>query len=205
MEKIKVHKPKAYSLSRLLKLHKEYEKDNKIRSIRQSLKNGQHPHAVVVSCSDSRVPPEVVFRLGCTIGIIFVVRSAGHVLDKVGLESVAYAVETLRTRLVIVLGHEGCGAVQSACNCAVLKAPASCPYQTIMTSIISSFDVTVRDRLQKCATLRTQADGDLRTLATRCNVSFTIKAIKKHINRHDLAPLVVGFVHGENGELIGVD
>jgi carbonic anhydrase len=79
---------------------------------RHMLEKEQRPFAVVVSCSDSRVPPELVFDV--TLGDIFVVRTAGEVVDEVGLGSIEYAVEHLGTRLVVVLGHQHCGAVSAA-------------------------------------------------------------------------------------------
>lgn len=75
-------------------------------------KNGQHPFAVIVSCADSRVIPESIFSAG--IGNLFVIRVAGNVLDNYPLGSVEYAVEHLGCRLVVVLGHTGCGAVGAA-------------------------------------------------------------------------------------------
>ena len=75
-------------------------------------KNGQHPYAVVVSCADSRVIPEAIFS--CGIGDLFVIRVAGNVVGNVELGSVEYAVEHLGVRLVLVLGHTGCGAVNAA-------------------------------------------------------------------------------------------
>ena len=76
------------------------------------LANGQHPFAVVVTCSDSRVPPELLFDQA--LGDLFVIRVAGNVLDSVSLGSVEYAVDHLHTPLVVVLGHENCGAVHAA-------------------------------------------------------------------------------------------
>lgn len=73
---------------------------------------GQHPFAIVVCCSDSRVPPEQVFDVG--IGDIFVVRTAGNVIDAIGMGSIEYAVEHLHVPLIVVLGHERCGAVTAA-------------------------------------------------------------------------------------------
>jgi carbonic anhydrase len=78
---------------------------------RSSLTGGQHPIAAVLSCSDSRVAPEIVFDQG--LGDIFVVRNAGHVLDAAVLGSLEYAVAVLNVPLVVVLGHESCGAVQA--------------------------------------------------------------------------------------------
>jgi carbonic anhydrase len=78
---------------------------------REELTKGQEPFAVVVCCADSRVPPEHVFDQG--LGDIFVVRVAGNVADPVAIGSVEYAVEHLEVPLVVVLGHEKCGAVSA--------------------------------------------------------------------------------------------
>lgn len=72
---------------------------------------GQHPFAVVVSCSDSRVPPELIFNRG--LGELFVVRVAGNIVNTENLASIEYAVEHLKTPLIVVLGHTQCGAVKA--------------------------------------------------------------------------------------------
>ena len=69
----------------------------------------QHPLAVVLSCSDSRVLPEIIFNQG--IGDLFVIRTAGNIVDAIALGSIEYAIEHLHTPLIVVLGHEACGAV----------------------------------------------------------------------------------------------
>ncbi len=74
--------------------------------------HGQQPYAVIVSCSDSRVIPESIFSAG--IGDLFVIRVAGNVIDNVQLGSIEYAAEHLGCKLVVVLGHTGCGAVCAA-------------------------------------------------------------------------------------------
>ena len=79
--------------------------------IRDLSDNGQHPFAVVVCCSDSRVPPEIVFDQG--LGELFIVRTAGNVVDDVALGSVEYGAEHLGIPLIVVLGHEKCGAVRA--------------------------------------------------------------------------------------------
>lgn len=84
--------------------------DQTLERIRQ-LKKGQHPFAVVVSCSDSRVPPELIFDQG--LGDIFSIRTAGNVIGDYELGSIEYAVEHLGCRLVVVLGHKSCGAVEA--------------------------------------------------------------------------------------------
>ncbi len=75
-------------------------------------RDGQKPYAVIVSCSDSRVIPEYIFSSG--IGELFVIRVAGNVIDNNQLGSIEYAVEHLGCKLVVVLGHTGCGAVSAA-------------------------------------------------------------------------------------------
>jgi carbonic anhydrase len=80
-----------------------------------ALAQGQNPTAVVLSCSDSRVPPELVFDQG--VGDLFVVRVAGNVVVKAGFTvkgSIEYAVAELGTSLIMVLGHSGCGAIKAA-------------------------------------------------------------------------------------------
>lgn len=77
----------------------------------KALLQGQKPFAVIVSCSDSRVPPELIFDQG--LGDLFVIRVAGNVVDKVALGSIEYAVEHLKAPLVVVMGHEKCGAVKA--------------------------------------------------------------------------------------------
>lgn len=79
---------------------------------RTKLITAQHPFAVVVTCSDSRVAPEIIFDQG--LGDIFVIRNAGNVLDDHVLGSIEYAVHHLGVNLVVVLGHESCGAVGAA-------------------------------------------------------------------------------------------
>ena len=78
----------------------------------QTAKEGQHPYAIVICCSDSRVIPEKIFS--ADIGGLFVIRVAGNVLDRHALGSIEYAAEHLGCSLVLMLGHTGCGAVAAA-------------------------------------------------------------------------------------------
>jgi carbonic anhydrase len=80
---------------------------------RKATISGQHPYAIVLTCSDSRVPPEHIFDAG--IGEIFVVRTAGNCADTVAIGSIEYAAEHLHAPLLVVMGHESCGAVRAAC------------------------------------------------------------------------------------------
>jgi len=76
---------------------------------REALATGQKPYAIILSCSDSRVPPEIIFDK--SMGELFVVRVAGNIPDPVVLGSIEYAAEHIGTPLIMVLGHERCGAV----------------------------------------------------------------------------------------------
>jgi carbonic anhydrase len=78
---------------------------------RKEVANGQKPFAVIVSCADSRVPPEIIFDQG--IGDLFVLRVAGNLADNAIIGSIEYAVEHLGSKLVVVMGHERCGAVKA--------------------------------------------------------------------------------------------
>lgn len=78
---------------------------------RESLTEGQQPKVIVVSCSDSRVPPEIIFDQG--LGDLFTIRTAGNVIGDIELASIEYAVLKLHCKTVFILGHEKCGAIQA--------------------------------------------------------------------------------------------
>ncbi len=87
---------------------------NVTKERREQLYDAQSPYAVVVSCSDSRVTPNIVFNAG--LGEIFDIRLAGNVVDDNALGSIEYGVLYLNTPLIVVMGHESCGAVTEAYN-----------------------------------------------------------------------------------------
>ena len=84
--------------------------DETLDRIRE-LKKGQNPFVVVISCSDSRLPPELIFDQG--LGDVFSIRTAGNVIGDYELGSIEYAIEHLHCKLIVVLGHENCGAIQA--------------------------------------------------------------------------------------------
>ncbi len=104
------------SISKLLDGNKrfmtgEHAKKDIGESRRQELTKGQHPFAIVLSCADSRVPTELIFDQG--LGDIFVVRVAGNVVEPTTLGSIEYGAEHLNAPLLVILGHEKCGAVKA--------------------------------------------------------------------------------------------
>jgi carbonic anhydrase len=91
--------------------HREQHPDQSPARQKQLI-GGQHPFAVILGCADSRVAPELLFDQG--LGDLFVIRVAGNIVDDAILGSIEYAVEHLGTKLIVVLGHEKCGAVSAA-------------------------------------------------------------------------------------------
>lgn len=112
---------------------------------RTDLISSQHPIAVVVGCSDSRVPPEAVFDQ--SLGDIFVVRTAGQVLDNASMGSIEYAVEHLGVPLVVVLGHDSCGAVTAAVNGGEAPGQMNCLVESIQPAVNEAKEMNDRGEL----------------------------------------------------------
>ena len=113
---------------------------------RTELAKTQHPFATIISCSDSRVPPEIVFDQG--LGDLFIVRVAGNVINDEGLGSVEYSVDHLGTRLILVLGHQRCGAVDAAKQTIAAKGKAPGHIQSLVTAIKPAVEATAKDDLE---------------------------------------------------------
>ena len=146
-------------------------------AIRQkTFSEGQHPYAVIITCSDSRVIPESIFSAG--IGELFVIRAAGNVIDNVQLGSIEYAVGHLGCPCVLVLGHSKCGAVDAAIN----HAP-------------SGFVKFITDEIR-------QAVGDEKEDIKACclNVKNSVKRIKDSLKTNGLCVLG-GIYHIDSGKV----
>jgi carbonic anhydrase len=107
---------------------------------RAELATGQRPFAIVLGCADSRTSPEVLFDQG--LGDLFVVRVAGNILDDHVLGSIEYAVDHLGAQLIIVLGHQRCGAVQAARETLDSKAEAPAHINSLVTAIRPAVEAT---------------------------------------------------------------
>jgi carbonic anhydrase len=112
---------------------------------RTELAKTQHPFAVVLSCSDSRVPPEIVFDQG--LGDLFIVRVAGNIIDDHALGSIEYGVDHLGSRLILVLGHQSCGAVDAARETIAAKGKAPGHIQSLVTAIKPAVEATAKGDL----------------------------------------------------------
>jgi len=102
------------------------------------LTRGQQPYATILGCSDSRVPPELVFDAG--FGELFVVRVAGNVLGPSILGTLQYAANHLHTPLFVIMGHEGCGAVKAAIAWKLEGARHASKIEVLLENILPALD-----------------------------------------------------------------
>lgn len=116
----------------------EMEHPNQDVDRRVTVASAQAPFAIIVTCADSRLPPELVFDQG--LGDLFTVRVAGNVVDSAVLGSIEYAVEHLGTPLVVVMGHEKCGAVAAAVDVVDGAAPPSGEVASIVQQIVPAVE-----------------------------------------------------------------
>ena len=119
---------------------------NRSQSGARELAKTQHPFAAIVCCSDSRVPPEIVFDQG--LGDLFIVRVAGNVINDEGLGQRRIHVDHLGTRLILVLGHQRCGAVDAARETIAAKGKAPGHIQSLVTAIKPAVEATAKDDLE---------------------------------------------------------
>jgi carbonic anhydrase len=127
---------------------------------RAELAKSQHPFATILSCSDSRVPPEIVFDQG--LGDLFIVRVAGNVINDEGLGSIEYSVDHLGARLILVLGHQSCGAVKAARETIAAKSKAPGHIESLVTAIKPAVETTAKDDLE--TTIRANVKHVVNTL-----------------------------------------
>jgi len=155
----------------------------------KELASGQKPFAVIVGCSDSRVPNEIIFDQG--LGDIFIVRTAGQVSSYASWGSMEFAVTSLGSNLILVLGHTKCGAVAAAC--AVPEVPGHI--------------VTLINAIKPAAEIAKEMHGDLVENAVRVNVAKQVEQLKnlepvlsKKVKNGEIK--IVGAVyHIENGKV----
>lgn len=186
------------ALTDLLQGNKRYQQGNLQRCVFnkdrfEQLKTGQAPPAVVLSCSDSRVPPEMVLDQG--LGDVFVIRVAGNVLDENVLGSMLFSLQHLGSRLVIVLGHSKCGACTAAQGAYI--AAQSAPGQTKATDPISNLLSPIVDccgHLAKSAGAGASPEDLKKILPVPAVVAentiqvatVTLKALEKNLGNSDI-------------------
>lgn len=146
---------------------------------RAEVSKGQKPFAAIVGCSDSRIPPEILFDQG--IGDIFVIRVAGNIVDDVALGSIEYAVDHLGTKLVVILGHSKCGAVTAT----VQGGEAHGHIGSIVKAIIPAVKKAKGKK------------GDLTDNAIRVNIDLVTKQVKTS------APILAKLVRAGKVKVVG--
>ena len=161
---------------------KQYHHPHETAARQRELTSGQHPHAAVLACADSRVPPEIVFDQG--LGDLFVIRVAGNIAEEGELASLEYAAEHLHVPLVVVLGHQKCGGVTAAVDGGELPGH--------MPSIVHAIEPAV----VKARTM----PGDLVDNAVHVNVEMVVDQLRaskpvlsEAVDKHQLR--IVGAVY----------
>lgn len=132
-------------------------------SLRMELSKAQHPKAVILACSDSRVAPELIFDKG--LGDLFVIRVAGNISDDAVVGSIEYAVEHLHTSLVVVMGHKSCGAIAAAV--ADLEKPDD----------INNHIRMLTDKIQQAISTVKLNENDPTQKALLSNIIFTVSSL----------------------------
>ena len=140
---------------------------------------GQHPFAAILTCSDSRVPPEIIFDEG--IGDLFIIRVAGNILSEEILGTIEYAAEHLGIPLVLVLGHQKCGAVQAAVSGGEVPGKIQRLVEALQPALANAKNLS----------------GDLVENAVRANVERAVEQLKES------EPIMAELVHKGKVKVIG--
>ncbi len=144
-------------------MQEKLEHPNRSKEARLCAASGQNPFAIIMGCADSRVSPEIIFDQG--IGDLFVVRVAGNVVGSIELDSIEFSAQYLKSSIIMVLGHESCGAIQAVINgqtqdietIASLIAPSLEHSRTLKGSLVENTVkhnvLSVVNQLKNCPTL----------------------------------------------------
>jgi len=161
---------------------KKYAHPHQTASRQRELASGQHPHAAILSCADSRVAPEIVFDQG--LGDLFDVRVAGNVAGDTEIASLEYAAEHLHVPVVVVMGHQKCGAVTAAADAGEPEGH------------LSALVGPIRPAVQRAKTMK----GDTIENAVRINVEMVVDQLRgskpilgELVSKHELR--IVGAVY----------
>lgn len=165
--------------------------DISTEKIKDLATNGQKPFAVIFSCSDSRVPPETIFDEG--LGDLFVIRNAGNVVDDITLGSIEYGVEHANAPLIVVLGHENCGAIKATID----GGEESPNISAIINKIKPSFDKVKGSTAEKNELYENCADENVKNSLAAIKNS---PVIKKLVEEKKVA-VIGGKYHIETGKV----
>ncbi len=169
------------ALQQLMEGNRRYSQEkllhpNRGKEARICAANGQNPFAIILGCSDSRVAPELIFDQG--IGDLFVVRVAGNVAGAVELDSIEYSAIYLKSSIILVLGHENCGAIQAVIN------GQTQDIESVASLITPSLELA-----------RTQ-EGSLIENTVKDNVLYVVDQLKK-------TPTLAKLIHAKQIDVVG--
>jgi carbonic anhydrase len=168
--------------------------------IRKEVALGQHPYAIILACSDSRVPPEILFDKG--LGEIFTVRVAGNIVAPHELGSIEYALEHLGANLIVVLGHERCGAVSATYDAYAYPEPA---YEGNIGSLLTSIYPAVDEVLKGAPPIKPGTPADPVLAAERAAqveecVLENIKLVSESLEAK--SPIIKEFVESGKAKIV---
>lgn len=182
------------ALTRLKKGNADFLSDNIVvpetgRDRRLEIALGQEPFAILVGCSDSRVPPELLFGAG--LGELFIVRNAGSSVDALALGSIEFAVHVLGAPLIVVLGHKHCGAVQAALDkvCDGIDFPGS--MEQMIEPIIPA--------VEKALSMVADGQNSLLETAIRENIRQIVDRLRNS------EPLITGPINDGTLKVVGAE
>ncbi len=154
---------------------------------RSELQAGQEPFAIILGCSDSRVPSEIVFD--CGLGHLFVIRVAGNIVAPSQIGSIEYATSQLGTRLVVVMGHTGCGAVSATIN--ELRQPSK-DLSPNLSAIVDRVRPAVEPLMDSGA-----KEAELLNCAVQANIHQSVAQLRAG------SDILAGQVQGDGLEIVG--
>ncbi len=187
----------AEALDRLREGNQRYVSDQPQRAVlgrqalREELTSGQHPFAVVLGCADSRAPAEIVFDQD--VGDLFVIRVAGHVVAPAEIGSIEYAAAVLGARLVVVMGHSGCGAVGATLQQVRAPDPEMSPNVLALVDHIRPSILPVLDHVGDAP------EADVMEAAVRANVFGAVAAVQAQ------SPTIARLVRDEGLRVVGAE
>ena len=173
---------------RFVQLHQKHPDESGKR--RKEMLEGQHPFVIVLSCSDSRVPPELIFDQG--LGDIFEIRNAGNVLNDHVIGSIEYAVMHCGVKLIVIMGHQDCGAIN-----ATLSGVSETKY-------IKALEDSIQPAVEKCVLNGKEVNSDN---VVKAHVMQDIEELMeqdhelvKYMKEHDVK-IVPAYYHLDSGKV----
>jgi carbonic anhydrase len=167
------------SLPQLIKGNKEFVNNKHYKTQRLKTAPKQHPHTMIVSCADSRVPPEIIFQ-ELNLGQLFILRVAGPALSQCDFDTIKYGIEILKIKQVIVLGHTDCGAVTAVWQCKFHEPASLSDEDQRPQTVKEDFPCLFKYISPSCVKIDKNEDRNIQ-ISMKNNVTRTKHLITKHL------------------------